>query len=164
MQPASQQLPEPTTAVIPSLAVQRAASDFVEQWFRTGGHVELSVHAVTPSSQRLLVHVPGEHCAHVMKPDFFPHVERAAQRVTAPLQFTSRSPFRTAALTARATQLTYWPWFPVQVHDRLIVARTVATRESLQPAFARDVVPSAATRARTKTVGLMPGSPFGSEP
>jgi hypothetical protein len=104
VQPASQQLPEPA---MPPLAAQRSELDFVEQRSSTGGHVELSMQAVTPSSQNPPVQVPGEQIAHVTKPDFFPHVERAAQRVTAPLQFTSRSPFRTAALTARATQLTY---------------------------------------------------------
>jgi len=54
---------------------------------------------VTPSSQTPLVQVPALQMAHVTKPDFFPHVERAAQRVTAPLQFPSRSPFLTASFT-----------------------------------------------------------------
>jgi hypothetical protein len=71
------------------------------------------MHAVTPSSHKLFVHVPGEQIAQVTKPDFLPQVERAAQRVTAPLQLTSRSPFCTAVRTLRATQLTYCPWFPV---------------------------------------------------
>jgi hypothetical protein len=93
---ASQQLPDPAT---PPFAAQRSALDFVEQWFTTGGHIELSVHMVTPSSQRPLVQVPGLQIAQVTKPDFFPHVERAAQRVTAPLQFVSRSLFRTASRT-----------------------------------------------------------------
>ena len=119
---------------MPPLAVQRSAVDFVEQWFRTGGQVELSVHAVTPSSQKPFVHVPGEQSAQVTKPDFLPQVERAAQWVTAPLQFTSNWLLRTAALAARATQLTYWPWLPVHGHWLLICARTWSTRESVQPA------------------------------
>jgi len=85
---ASQQLPDPGT---PPFAVQRSAVDFVEQWFTTGGHIELSVHMVTPSSQTPLVQVPGLQIAQVTKPDFFPQVERAAHLVTAPLQFVSRS-------------------------------------------------------------------------
>jgi len=63
----------------------------------TGGHVELSVQPVVPSSQNPLVHVPGSQMGQVTKPVFLPHVERAAQRVTLPLQFTSRSPLRTAS-------------------------------------------------------------------
>jgi hypothetical protein len=78
---ASQQLPEPAT---PPFAEQSSALDFVEQWFTTGGHIELSAHMVTPSSQTPLVQVPGLQIAHVTKPDFFPQVERAAHRVTAP--------------------------------------------------------------------------------
>jgi hypothetical protein len=95
-QVASQQLPDPAT---PPFAAQRSALDFVEQWFTTGGHIELSVHMVTPSSQTPLVQVPGLQIAQVTKPDFFPHVERAAHRVTAPLQFPSSSLFLTAAFT-----------------------------------------------------------------
>jgi hypothetical protein len=93
---ASQQLPDPAT---PPFASQRSALDFVEQWFIRGGHIELSAHMVTPSSHRPLVQVPGLQIAQVTKPDFFPHVDRAAHRVTAPLQFVSRSPFLTAAFT-----------------------------------------------------------------
>jgi hypothetical protein len=93
---ASQQLPEPAT---PPFAAQSSALDFIEQWFTTGGHIELSVHMVTPSSQTPLVQVPALQIAHVTKSDFFPHVERAAQRVTAPLQFVSRLPLRTASRT-----------------------------------------------------------------
>jgi len=96
VQLASQQLPEPA---MPPRATHWSALDLVEQWVRTGGHVELSEQTVTPSSQNPLVHVPGSQTAQVTKPDFFPHVERAAQRVTAPLQFTSRSPRRTASRT-----------------------------------------------------------------
>ena len=93
---ASQQLPDPAT---PPFAEHSSALDFVEQWFTTGGHIELSVHVVTPSSQSPVVQVPGLQIAHVTKPVFFPHVERAAHRVTAPLQFPSRSPFLTAVFT-----------------------------------------------------------------
>jgi hypothetical protein len=52
---ASQQLPDPAT---PPFAAQSSALDFIEQWFMTGGHIELSVHMVTPSSQTPLVQVP----------------------------------------------------------------------------------------------------------
>jgi hypothetical protein len=81
----------------------------VEQRFSTGGHVELSVQLVVPSSQKPALQVPGEHTAQVMNPSFLPHVERAAHRVTAPLQLTGKRWFRTRSLTARATQLTYRP-------------------------------------------------------
>ena len=103
---ASQQLPEPTT---PPLASHCAALDFVEQRFTTDGHAELSAQAVTPSSHTPSLHVPGSQIAQVTKPLFLPQVERAAQRVTAPLQLASRSPLRTASRTWWATQLTYWP-------------------------------------------------------
>jgi hypothetical protein len=93
---ASQQLPEPD---VPPLAVQRSALDLVEQWLSTGGHVELSEHVVTPSSQSPLVHVPTLQIAQVTKPVFFPHVERAAQCTTAPLQFVSIAPLLTASRT-----------------------------------------------------------------
>jgi hypothetical protein len=52
---ASQQLPEPTMLE----PEQSAASDLVEQWVTTAGHVVLSTHAVVPSSQNPLVQVPG---------------------------------------------------------------------------------------------------------
>jgi hypothetical protein len=95
-QAASQQLPEPAT---PPLASQSSALALVEHRSTTGGHVELSTQAVTPSSHRPSEHVPASQIVHVTKPLFFPHVERAAQRVTAPLQLASRSPLRTASRT-----------------------------------------------------------------
>ncbi len=88
---ASQQLPEPT------MPEQRAALDLVEQWVTTAGQVKLTVHAVVPSSQNPFVQVPGSQVKHVTKP-VFPHVDRAAHRVTAPLQFVGR-PFATASFT-----------------------------------------------------------------
>ncbi len=97
VQVASQQLL--VEFVTPPIAVQRSPLDLTEQRFRTGGHVELSVHAVVPSSQKPFVHVPGEQNAQATNPVFLPHVERAAQRVTAPLQFTSSWLFRTAVFT-----------------------------------------------------------------
>ena len=93
---ASQQLPVPTT---PPRASHASALDLVEQRLRTGGHCELSAQTVVPSSQRPLVQVPASHCAQVTKPLFFPQVERAAQRVTAPLQLVAMSPLRTASRT-----------------------------------------------------------------
>ena len=93
---------------MPPRAAHSSAVDFVEQWFSTGGQVELSVQAVTPSSQNPPVQVPGEQIAHVTKPDFFPQVERASQRVTAPLQFVG-SPFATASRTCWLTHFTYCP-------------------------------------------------------
>jgi hypothetical protein len=78
---ASQQLPDPTT---PWHSVALA---LVEQWVTIPGHVALDVQIVVPSSQSPFVHVPGSHREHVTNPDFFPHVDRAAHRVTAPLQF-----------------------------------------------------------------------------
>jgi hypothetical protein len=118
---ASQQLPEPAK---PPFAAQWSELDLVEQRFRTSGHVELSEHAVVPSSQNPFVHVPGSHSAQVTKPDFLPQVERAAQRVTAPLQFTSSWPLATASRTWRLTQLTYCPWLPVHGQALLMSART----------------------------------------
>jgi len=111
MHAASQQLPEPT---VPPFASHSSGLDLVEQWFTTGGQSVLRAHAVTPSSHTPLVHVPGLQLVQVTKPVFFPQVDRAAHRVTAPLQFVSMSPSRTASRTACATQLTYRPWLPVQ--------------------------------------------------
>jgi hypothetical protein len=64
------------------------------------------VQTVVPSWQSPVVtsHVPGDAKQQVTKPDF-PQDERAAHRVTVPLQFVGR-PFATAAFTACATQLT----------------------------------------------------------
>jgi len=45
---ASQELPNPVTT---PFAEQSSALDFIEQWFTTPGHIELSAHMVTPSSQ-----------------------------------------------------------------------------------------------------------------
>jgi hypothetical protein len=42
------------------------------------------------------LHLPGDAKQHVTNPDFFPQVERAAHRVTVPLQFVGSSPLRTA--------------------------------------------------------------------
>jgi hypothetical protein len=130
-QVAKQQLPVPTT---PPLSSHFSALDLVEQRFTTCGHVELSTHAVTPSSHRLFSQVPGSQIVHVTKPSFLPHVERAAHFVTAPLQLASKSPLRTASRTAWATQLTYWPWLPVQGQAAKILSRTESTRESVQRA------------------------------
>jgi len=112
-QVAAQQLPPPTTTVAPGGALAGTAhfeaSDFVEHRRSTAAHSLLSVHGVTPSSHRPLLHVPGLHSEQVTKPLFLPHVERAAQRTTLPLQFTSRSPLDTASFTLWATHLTCWP-------------------------------------------------------
>jgi hypothetical protein len=72
------------------------------------------------------LHVPVEAKQQVTKPGF-PHVERAAHRLTVPLQFVG-SPFATAAFTAWATQLTYCPWFveASQTQALAMLARTVA--------------------------------------
>jgi hypothetical protein len=55
-------------------------------------HSLLSTHAVTPSSQKPLVQVPGSQIAQVTKPSFLPHVERAPQRTTLPLQLVAIRP------------------------------------------------------------------------
>jgi hypothetical protein len=91
---ASQQLPSLGT---PPRAVQRSALDWIEQRSTTGGHCELSLHVVEPSSQTPFAQVPGLQKAHATKPDFLPQDERAAQRCTVPLQLASRSPLRTAS-------------------------------------------------------------------
>jgi hypothetical protein len=70
-----------------------------------GGQFGSPEHTVTPSWQSPFSHVPDDAKQQVTNPDFFPHVERAAQRVTAPLQLVG-SPFATASRTACATQLT----------------------------------------------------------
>jgi hypothetical protein len=95
-QAASQQLPVLAT---PPLASHASALDLVEQRLTTSAHVESSIHAVTPSSHRPFSQVPASQIVHVTKPLFLPQVERAAQRVTAPLQLASRSPLRTASRT-----------------------------------------------------------------
>jgi hypothetical protein len=73
-------------------------------------------------------HVPSEAKQHVTNPVRFPHVERAAQRVTVPLQLVGSSPLPTASRTAWATQLTYRPWFvdAVQTHVLAMRARTTS--------------------------------------
>ena len=94
---ALQQLPEPT---MPPRASHFSAVDLTEHLLTTEGQSASTPHAVEPSSQSPSVHVPDSQIAHVTKPSFFPQVERAAHRVTAPLQFASTSPFRTASRTA----------------------------------------------------------------
>ena len=107
---AAQQLPLPTTTVAPGGALAGTAhfeaSDFVEHRRSTAAHSLLSVHAVTPSSHTPFAHVPGSQTEQVTKPLFLPHVERAAQRTTLPLQLTSSRPLETASFSACATQLT----------------------------------------------------------
>src|SRR5438477_10584608 len=129
-QVALQQLPVP---VIP--VRQWEVSDLVEQCVTTCGHGTVAEHAVTPSSQRPSVHVPGSHVTQVTKP-FLPQVERAAQRTALPLQFTSSSPLLTASRTLPTTQRTYCPWFLSQVHSLRTRSRTVFRSGSLQPAEA----------------------------
>lgn len=136
VQLALQQLPEPTT---PPLASQDSALDLVEQRSTTAGHPVLSVQAVTPSSQNpSVLQVPGLQVVQVTNPDLWPHVDRAAQRTTLPLQFTSSSPLRTASRTWRVMQLTYCPWLPVHGHSVRMRSRTVTRSGSLQPALAVD--------------------------
>jgi hypothetical protein len=94
---ALQQLPEPT---MPPRASHLSAVDLTEHLLTTAGQSTSVTHAVTPSSHRSPVHVPGSQIAQVTKPSFLPQVDRAAQRVTVPLQFGSTSPFRTASRTA----------------------------------------------------------------
>ena len=67
--------------------------------FVTAGHCVASVQTVTPSWQSPVVgsQVPGDAKQHVANPGL-PQVDRAAQRVTAPLQFVGR-PFATASRT-----------------------------------------------------------------
>src|SRR5262249_39990496 len=111
----------------------------------------LSLHVVTPSSQRPLVQVPGSQTEQVTKPSFLPHVERAAQRTTLPLQLTSRRPLETASFSAGATQLTCWPWFAVQEQDARISSRTAGASGSVQAARAgeaKSARPPASTRPR----------------
>src|SRR5262249_11905442 len=119
-----------------------------------------------------MVHVPGLQIVHVTKPAFLPQVERAAQCVTLPLQFVSSSLFCTAAFAARATQLTYCPWFPVHgvlllFEDALwqlprIELRTDGRRGSLHPAFAIDVMSAALpARATARASFLIAVSSFG---
>src|SRR5580765_5340081 len=119
---------------MPPFARHRSALDFVEQRSTTCGHVELSAHGVTPSSQKpSALQVPGTQIVHVTKPSFLPHVERAAHRTTLPLQLTSSSPVETASRTVRVTQLTYWPWLPVHGQAASTRSRTVSRSGSLQP-------------------------------
>jgi hypothetical protein len=165
---------ESTTAVLPSgsppFTTHLVASDLIVQRSTTGGHVELSTQVVVPSSQvpepSTTVHVPGLQIVHVTKPSFLPQVERAAQRVTLPLQFTSSSWFLTASLAARATQLTYCPWFPVHgpfpFEDALwqlarIESRTVGRRGSLHPAFATDVTSAMPPARASETARCLMG-------
>jgi hypothetical protein len=165
---------ESTTAVLPAgsppFTTHLPASALIVQRSTTGGHVELSVQSVVPSSHvpevepAGMVQVPGLQIVQVTKPSFLPQVERAAQRVTLPLQFTSSSLFLTASFAARATQLTYCPWFPVHgpfpFEDALwqlarIESRTVG-RGSLHPAFATDAMSAALpTTARARTSFLI---------
>ena len=118
-----------------------------------------AVQVVTPSSHRPLAQVPGSQTEQVTKPLFLPQVERAAQRTTLPLQFTSRSPLDTASFTACATQLTCWPWFPVQGHDARMSSRTAGASGSVHAARAGEVnsaMPPASTRPRTSLrMGLL---------
>jgi hypothetical protein len=152
-QVARQQLPLPA---MPPLAAHSAALDLVEQRSTTCGHVELSAQGVTPSSQTSPVHVPGTHRVHVTKPSFLPHVDRAAQRTTFPLQFVSSWPLVTASRTARATQLTYRPWFPLQGQAARIASRTVTRSGSLHPALAGVVKRTTpAANEKAKTIVLM---------
>jgi hypothetical protein len=86
------------------------------------------VQAVVPSWQSPVVtlQVPGDAKQQVTKPDF-PHVDRAAHRVTEPRQLGGR-PFATAFFSSRLTQLTYWPWLvaAVQTHTLAMVARAAS--------------------------------------
>jgi hypothetical protein len=94
---ALQQLPEPA---MPPRSSHFSAVDLTEHLLTTAGQSTSVAHAVTPSSHWPAVHVPGSQIAQVTKPSFLPQVDRAAQRVTVPLQFGSTSPFRTASRTA----------------------------------------------------------------
>ncbi len=57
----------------------------------TAGQGTVALHAVVPSGQSPFTQVPGVAKQQVAKPGF-PHVERAAQRVTAPWQLGGSAP------------------------------------------------------------------------
>jgi len=78
--------------------VHWTALDF-ERHLVTAGHWVASVHTVVPSWQSPVValQTPGDAKQQVTKPGL-PHVDRAAHRVTVPLQFVGR-PFATASFT-----------------------------------------------------------------
>jgi len=101
---ASQQLPVPGE---PPCAVQRSLLDFTLHRVRAG-HSASVEHCVSLPAHVPLAHLPSEAKQQVTNPFFLPHVERAAHRVTVPLQLVG-SPFATASRTACATQLTYRP-------------------------------------------------------
>jgi hypothetical protein len=86
---------------------------------------------------------------HVTKPSF-PHVERAAQRVTFPLQFVGIVPSCASWFTMCATQLTYRPWFVADSHGHSVATRTwTAQRAGSQSGAAARAASGSASETRT---------------
>jgi hypothetical protein len=71
-----------------------------------GGQSPSCEHGVAPSWQRPLRHDPGRTKQQVTKPGGFPQTDRAAQRLTSPLQFAGRP----SSAISLATHLTCSPW------------------------------------------------------
>jgi hypothetical protein len=78
-----------------------------------------------------------------------PHVERAAQLTTLPLQFPGTVPSATSDFTTCATQLTKRPWLLASSQDghRAMIAAWAAQRAGSQSVFAR-----AGTTTHTSTM------------
>jgi hypothetical protein len=80
----------------------------------------------------------------------FPHVDRAAQRVTLPLQFVGMLPSREAAFTAWATQLTNCPWFLAFEQQLSMLDCSEHLAASQSGCWARIQVAGTATQAPTR--------------
>ena len=91
----------------PPAAVQRSASRLIEQVVPSTQLASVVQRSAGFSTQVPLVrlHVPSRCLVHVTVPAF-PHVERAAHRVTFPLQSSGIAPLLARPFTWWATQLT----------------------------------------------------------
>ena len=114
---AAQQVVAPLQSTTPPASVHRVSEDLILHFVVTAQSVS-ALHEPSQSSDVPTVQVPGVVVVsqvpnsvgirHTTKPGL-PHVERAAQRVTFPLQLVGICFWAANVLTACATQLTYCP-------------------------------------------------------
>src|SRR5215469_12609 len=113
----AQQLPLPPT--VPPPFVQRSADDFVL-------HFAPQSRSVTQASAGFFAQVPSPVAASTTHVSVgkrqrtnpgLPHVERAAQLTTLPLQFPGTVPSATSDFTTCATQRTKRPWLLASSQD-----------------------------------------------
>src|SRR5262249_39632132 len=145
---------------LPPAAMQPSEVDLILHRAQSAFDVQATVGSPVQAWVTSRSQVPSTGMEQVTNPAL-PHVERAAQRFTLPLQLTGMVPASARDFTMWATQLTYCPWLSAlpQSHWALMAACT-AQRAGSQSVWARAAAPRP-TRAMAvrKTVATRMNNP-----